>query len=168
MTIRPARLQLATTGPNPVRNRRTSFRPAAHTEQAVTVTLHDVLGRTVRPVYEGRVGSDGRDLSVSGRRPFDGPVLRARSGVFGDRYPSHYRGPVGSSSTRPLGSTGRSTTAVSPLSCGGPLRAQVGRLPPGAVDRLRSVVFNRRVEPDVEEEERVWAWAIDGTNRVHG
>jgi len=65
VTIRPEGLQLATTGANPVQSRHTSFRLTAHTEQAVTVTLHDVLGRTVRTVYEGRVGPNGRDLSVS-------------------------------------------------------------------------------------------------------
>jgi hypothetical protein len=64
--LRPDGLQLATTGPNPVRKGQSAaFRLTAHTEQAVTVTLHDVLGRTVRTLHEGRVGPQGRDLSVS-------------------------------------------------------------------------------------------------------
>jgi hypothetical protein len=60
VTLRPDGLRLSTTGPNPVRKGQSAaFRLTAHTEQMVTVTLHDVLGRTVRTLHEGR------DLSVS-------------------------------------------------------------------------------------------------------
>lgn len=66
VTLRPDGLQLATTGPNPVREgQRAAFRLTANTDQAVAVTLHDVLGRTVRTLYDGRVGPQGQDLSVS-------------------------------------------------------------------------------------------------------
>lgn len=66
LTLRPDGLQIATTGPNPIRKgQRARFRLAADTGQVVTVTLHDVLGRTVRTLYDGQVGPQGRDLSVS-------------------------------------------------------------------------------------------------------
>lgn len=66
VTLRSEGMQLAATGPNPVRKgQRATFRLTAEAEQSATVTLHDVLGRTVRTVYDGRVGPQGRSLSVS-------------------------------------------------------------------------------------------------------
>lgn len=63
--LRPQGVQLVPTGPNPVRKRQAaSFRLVADAEQAVTVTLHDALGRTVRTLYDGRVGAQGESLSV--------------------------------------------------------------------------------------------------------
>jgi len=68
VTIRPQGLHLVPTGSNPVRKGgQANFRLAAHSKSSVTVTLHDVLGRTLRTVYEGRVGPNGQDLSVSVR-----------------------------------------------------------------------------------------------------
>lgn len=64
--IRPERLNVSITGPNPVHSGQpASFRLAAGTGQSVTVTLHDVLGRRIRTLYDGRIGPQGQDLSVS-------------------------------------------------------------------------------------------------------
>jgi len=64
--VRPQKLQVVPTGANPVRQGQPiALRLVADTEQSVTVTLHDVLGRTVRTLYDGQIGAEGRDLSVS-------------------------------------------------------------------------------------------------------
>ncbi|MFB6272254.1 MAG: T9SS type A sorting domain-containing protein [Salinibacter sp.] len=75
VTLRPQELHLATTGPNPVQEGgQAAFRVTTNTEQVVTVTLHDVLGRTVRTIYDGRVGPNGRNLSV--------PVSTLSNGIY--------------------------------------------------------------------------------------
>ena len=64
--LRPQGVQLVPTGPNPVRkSEAAAFRLVADAEQTVTATLHDALGRTVRTLYDGRVGAQGKSLSVS-------------------------------------------------------------------------------------------------------
>lgn len=73
--IQPEGLQLVATGPNPVETgERASFRLLADTGQNVTVTVHDVLGRTVRTLYEGRVGAQSRELTM--------PVSSLSNGLY--------------------------------------------------------------------------------------
>lgn len=66
VTLRPDGVHLATTGSNPLRKgQNAAFRLTADTEESVTVTLHDVLGRVLRTLYDGPASPEGRDLSVS-------------------------------------------------------------------------------------------------------
>ncbi|MFB6230047.1 MAG: T9SS type A sorting domain-containing protein [Salinibacter sp.] len=73
--IQPQGVELSALGPNPVgTGQPISFRIASETKQPVTVTVHDMLGRTLQTVYDGPIGGQGTTLSV--------PTTSLSAGVY--------------------------------------------------------------------------------------